>query len=340
MPLADKLAIVNLALDHLGEPYITNYASDTTVAGVAARLHFDQVVETVLEGHHWSFATRTTTPVAAIPAPLPSLPIVLAGTVPDSVKGAMIPGTAGADPGLYGISKILSDDGSVLNVDALASPVIAGATWTRVAYYVGSTDAYFVFYISEGTLHGYASFDAYPGDSTIFDVTTWVPIGSETGVPVFLNSEVYAPDFGSAFTLPANCLRLLRVNGFDPYAGSGDFDIQGRFLLFRGTGREAPDIRYIIKDPPIPEWPTTFTEAVSYLLASKMALKLTQDQGVKDSLFAQHEGALGKARSKDSRETRSAENHGPRHLAARSSLVAARFGRFGASVRIWADPPN
>ena len=58
MPLADLTAISNLALDYLGEPYLTTYTSDTTVAAQTCRLHLPQCIETVLEGHVWSFATR------------------------------------------------------------------------------------------------------------------------------------------------------------------------------------------------------------------------------------------------------------------------------------------
>lgn len=206
MPLANLTAVANLALDHLGEPYLTDYATDTGTTADAMRIHLPQSVETVLEGHVWSFATTSTELEAAAEVP----------------------------PGLY----------------------------------------------------------------------------------------------GSAFDLPNDCLRVIRINGIDLDEPRNDFEIRGRLLLLLEADATAPVIDYItnsvLSSPN--DWPTTFTDAVAWLLASRLAPKLAQDQAMAGEFLRLHDMALGKARSKDARESRSKENFGPRQLAARSGLVRARFG--------------
>jgi hypothetical protein len=137
---------------------------------------------------------------------------------------------------------------------------------------------------------------------------------------------VLPPAYVAAWYLPADCLRLTRLNGLDADAPESRFEIQARQLLLEYSEDTAPIISYITDDPPVTEWPTTFTDSLVFLLASRIAPKLTQDRQLANDLLAKHEQALGKARSKDSRETRSKENHGPRQLAARSGLVGARYG--------------
>ena len=138
-------------------------------------------------------------------------------------------------------------------------------------------------------------------------------------------STVYAPAYGSAFNLPTDCLRVLKIDTADIDIPRNDFEIQGRYLLLQETTAEAPVIHYITHSPPVDEWPTTFTDAVAFLLAARLSRLLTQNDGLVGSFEALHEKALGKARSKDTRETRSKENHGPRQMAARSAFVNARF---------------
>jgi hypothetical protein len=139
-------------------------------------------------------------------------------------------------------------------------------------------------------------------------------------------STLFAPAFGSAFNLPDDCLRLVLIDGADIDIPRNDFEIQGRYLLLQEPDAEAPVIRYITANPPEIEWPSTFKEALVTALAVKLAGKLAVDPKMVTGLMGRHEMALGKARSKDARETRSKENHGPRQLAARSGLVRARYG--------------
>lgn len=205
MPLPDLTAVANLALDHLGEPYLASYETDAGVTADACRLHLPQCVETVLEGHAWSFATRQ----------------------------ASLSSTASAVGGVY----------------------------------------------------------------------------------------------GTAYVLPADSLRLLRINDEDLDVARNRFEVQARYVLLRETTTELLAISYITNNPPVIEWPTTFADAVCFLLASRLAPKLTQDHNISAAFLGRHEQALGKARSKDTRETRSKENFGPRDLAARSGLVRVRYGK-------------
>jgi len=137
---------------------------------------------------------------------------------------------------------------------------------------------------------------------------------------------VFAPAYASAFNLPADCLRLLKIQDKDLMQWRNEFSIQGRILLIEEALTEAPIVEYIASGTPQSEWPSTFKEAVVMGLAVKLAGKLSVDPNVALSLTQRAEVALGRARSKDARETRSNENHGPRHLAARSGFVRARYG--------------
>lgn len=231
MPIADFTTIANLALDHIGEPYLADMDLDSGTAAESVRLHFPQCVETVLEGHVWSFATR-------------SVYLTPASSFFDS----------SSDQGFY------SDTGD---------------------YFLPDTD------------------DESPVSS----------------------------GFKSCFWLPADCLRLVKIQGEDIDIPRNRFEIQGRYLMLEESDAVAPLVDYITKDPPVTDWPMTFVDAVAFLLASRLATKLTQDPNLSGSFLQKHEQSLGKARSKDARETRSKENSGPRMLAARSSLVRARYGK-------------
>ena len=204
MPLADLTAVANLALDHLGEPYLTDYTTDEGTTADAVRVHLPQCVETVLEGHAWSFAT---------------VRVELTATEDD------------------------------------------------------------------------------------------IPPG----------------EYGSAFDLPEDCLRLIRVNGNDVDDPQRVFEVQGRLLLLPDEGATAPVVAYISNAVDVAMWPTTFTDAVAFLLAARLAPKLTQDGNLAAVMLQRHEMALGKARSKDTRETRSGENSTMRKLALRSELVQSRI---------------
>jgi hypothetical protein len=412
MPLADLNAVCNLAMDHLGEPYFTDYLTDTTVAAAAARLHLPQCVETVLESHVWSFATRcqqlTTAPVDQTTAS------ALIGTGNAAILlTANTTGPAGND-----ITILVSDttpSGDLVTVDGNAITVFINKAVMTISgtlspdmngalYYVNHVNGK-PFYSSTGEPYSTTGADFSDIADGIYlyscrelvrkvagevdgvwisntpgatpDLSTdWGADGSETGTITVTASNaiaqqivdainahsgasalvtaalangsdgtgsmvavsttnlsggsstatVYAPAWGSAFNLPSDCLRVLKLDGADIDIPQDRWEILGRHLLLADELAEAPVIHYISKDAPVDEWPTTFTDAVAFLLAARLAPKLAQDDNLATALLQKHELALGKAKVKDARETRSAENFGPRQLAARSGLVRARYG--------------
>lgn len=400
MPLADYTAICNLALDHLGEPYLTNYATDTIVAAQACRLHLPQCVETVLEGHVWSFATRCSQLTAA-PVTVTTASLV---TGDEAENTALLWSAVAAGPSGNEISvEIAESDASGLVmvevsgnaitvtpsermrlvVSGATAPLEANGNYSPAAdrnersHFVGSdyqiywsgsqwnltnlTDTALAFYSEEDVAHpdlvpswiavGIGTLEVVAEATTAAEVIAAVEASVAASLLATVEnsgdsdgsgfvaavtatnlsggsstSSVYAPAYGSAFNLPGDCLRVIKLDSGDIDIPRNRWEIQGRYLLLEEESAEAPVIHYISNAPPVDEWPTTFTDAVAFLLASRLAPKLAQDQGVAAEFLQKHEMALGKARSKDSRETRSKENHGPRHLAARSGLVRARYG--------------
>lgn len=107
----------------------------------------------------------------------------VSGTSPSTGDGLIIAGTA--DPGDTGIGQVWNDDGSVLNVDIAAVPITAGATWTRVAFYVTVLETWYFYHLDGETLLGYVSDSGYSEESTLDEVFPWIPLGDEVGTPVF-----------------------------------------------------------------------------------------------------------------------------------------------------------
>jgi hypothetical protein len=513
MPLADLTAIANLALSHLGEPFLDDWEFDSGTAAEAVRLHLPQCTETVLEGHVWSFATRSAvlTPLdrhatvtidpagadnavtfaaatagvdgndlsvryvvdAAADVPLTTASgyiefsstistliftvdsygisfftskttseaaaFVAANWDPDATTTAVADGdrvtftakqagTAGNDYEITvatgvgvdasgatltggtngpGASASLDGDDITISVSPMERLVITGPTdpegfgnqyvrpapvfmgysaWSTTGDNVSDIDVpagqlvvfnnsgiwrvarmdetYFASITSSAESPvGLTGWTVYTGDgdpvittdSTLTDrtaldviaaveaseevsalITAELPTGT-TGLGAVATvaatdftgglDAIAGEDWPAEYLLPSDCLRLLKIAGWDIDAPRNRFEIQGRYLLLPDLEDDGPRIHYITDDPPVSEWPTTFTDAVAFLLASRLAPLLTQDQNLAGAFLTRHEQALGKARSKDARETRSKENHGPRAVAARSGLVNARFSR-------------
>lgn len=419
---ASLTAVANLALDLIGEPYLTDYATDTGTTADAVRLHLPHILATVLEGHPWSFATHC---AELSEAPLEITTATLTTGAEDSsiLWTAATPGPAGNDVAIQiaapagalemdvrqsplvivipafvsaTVAGTLTSDGSTPYVfDPMpfgsmeaGKPLFSGLVETEQCYWNGTAwvlanDTTGIEFTSTAAV---ASPDLVPAGAwhATTNPTGWNPTSPATGTPAVTcahstaaqivaaveaantaspillrctaalpegtdgsdmpaaaaavnlsggssQSAVYAPAWGSAYDLPEDCLRLLTIDGNDIDAPQTRFEIQGRFLLMPGADA-APVVRYIAADPPVADWPVTFTDAVTNLLAARLAPKLTQNQALADTLAARHELALGKARSKDTRETRSAENFGPRQLASRSGLVQARFAGFRPAV--------
>lgn len=306
MPIATKNALANLALDHLGEPYLTDYLTDVGTTADAVRLHIDQCVEIVLEGHAWSFAKRSAQPTPSPAYVTATLTTNLAGLNNDLKFTAVTPGAVG----------------NSITITIAATSGVAAA-----AISVSGNDIT----ITPGTATTAALIPpAIAANSAAAALVTCALAAGNDGSTALVampkTNLAGGSPYQSAFLLPSDCLRVLKVNDVDIDAPRKDFDIQGRYLLLVEAGADAPVIDYITNATPITEWPTTFTDCITFLLASRLAPKLAQDQRLAADFLQKHEMTLGKARSKDSRETLSGENHGPRKLAANSAFVRARYG--------------
>lgn len=98
------------------------------------------------------------------------------------------------------------------------------------------------------------------------------------------------PAFGweAAYTLPTDCLRVLSLNGETEEEGE-EFDIEGRKLLTDSTSAQ---IVYIKKVTDSEQFDSLFCEALSALLASKVAVSLTGSQSRADDLRREYESLV------------------------------------------------
>jgi hypothetical protein len=101
-------------------------------------------------------------------------------------------------------------------------------------------------------------------------------------------------EYSSAYALPNDCLRVIRLSDRD-----AQFKIEGRKLF---CYLSEAYIQYVKKETDTSKWDNYFIEALSYLLASKLAYPLVQSTSLAGSLFAQYEQIVKKAMSFDGQE--------------------------------------
>jgi len=338
MPLPDLTALANLALDHLGEPYLDDYATDSGTTAEAVRLHLPRCVEGILEGHVWAFATRTAELLAA-----PGVDtLTVAGTLTSDGSTAVTFPTL-LDTGILqlptpftGTARYFTDTGVRPDGDFITPPTtgtyyvcavghITAPTITNSANLIRYVDAVATeWYIAEGVPS-----DVY--DPSVLDWTN-TAVSPATGNPALtFTPGLIPPGWGSAFYLPSDLVRLIRINEADiDDIDHSRFDIQGRHLMLR-TGYDAttddpPSISYISSAAPVGEWPNTFVDAVAFLLAARLAPKLTGSQGAAEGYLRSHELCLAKARGKATPQTPPRQNQTPPQAFATSGLVRARYG--------------
>jgi hypothetical protein len=147
------------------------------------------------------------------------------------------------------------------------------------------------------------------------------------------------PDWGTAYDLPADCLRVLKLTGPDRGAPITDFRIIGRKLLLSPLAAltDRLHIEYITSDAS--DWSATFREAFRYLLASRIATRITGSPNLAAQLLSDHRETLARATLKDSQETSSNENNPMREMILRSPLARARR-RYSGSPDYTPEPPN
>ena len=132
-------------------------------------------------------------------------------------------------------------------------------------------------------------------------------------------------EWESAWQLPGDCVRFVRVTGCDVDHPVRRFAIEGRKLYLDGAGPVG--IVYVSNAKPVTEWDGLFVEALKFLLAAAVAPALTQSQGIaNDCLGKFKQLALPEARLADAREVASGENFGTREMVSLSGLVAVRGG--------------
>lgn len=131
-----------------------------------------------------------------------------------------------------------------------------------------------------------------------------------------------APEFGwrFQFALPADCLRVLQLNGYEELQSRDMFDLEGGNLL---TDQASAEIRYVRREEDANKYDPLFIEALSTKLASKICVPLTGSRSQADTLYKEYDGIIeGIATSTDSKEGRSKRK--PAWV--ESDLVNARFG--------------
>jgi len=136
-------------------------------------------------------------------------------------------------------------------------------------------------------------------------------------------------EYPLAYPIPSDFVRLLRLATSDPHNPVRHFSIEGHTLYTRAT---AFDLVYITTDC-LDQLDHSFTEALTHALASKIIGDIAQTPEARRELMAQLEQIkMPLATNADARETHSAENFGPSHLAAMSPLVNARYATRNTSI--------
>jgi hypothetical protein len=144
-------------------------------------------------------------------------------------------------------------------------------------------------------------------------------------------TDVPIKEWGAAWQLPPDCVRLIRVVSAanDAAIPANEFTIEGRHLLTADD--TAKTIVYVSNAVEVGQWDSLFIEAMTYALAARIANDVTQNPGAAQAATQKLEAlALPTAQTADAREVMSGENFGPAHLAARSGLVQARYRQNGA----------
>jgi hypothetical protein len=137
-------------------------------------------------------------------------------------------------------------------------------------------------------------------------------------------AEAPLDDWDSAWQMPADCARVVRIASGNPQVVAWDFTIEGRTLLTRGVA--AVSLVYVSNAAPVPDWDSLFVEAMTYLLASKIAGPIAQSPSLSTDMLNKYKQlALPEAKTVDAREVLSGENAGFRQLLLNSPLHNARF---------------
>ena len=104
------------------------------------------------------------------------------------------------------------------------------------------------------------------------------------------------------YTLPSDCLRVVRVLNSAQYElnESGDFEIQGRYIL---SDEETPlYIDYIKQETDPTKYDALLCEALTAAMAASMAYALSAKLDLRDYWQTQYEAVVSRARAIDAQE--------------------------------------
>jgi len=110
-----------------------------------------------------------------------------------------------------------------------------------------------------------------------------------------VSAETNLTNYTYKYTIPNNCLRIISFIDGNSYADiTDDWAIEGKYVY---SNTIPGYIKYIrtITNPSV--FPQLFVEALYLRLATKMCLKMTQDQSLLGMLFQEYSAALRTAMS-------------------------------------------
>ena len=120
-----------------------------------------------------------------------------------------------------------------------------------------------------------------------------------------LSALVDDPSFGWAkqFQLPADCLRVLQLNGWEANQDPKRWEIEGRLLLCDLS--ESVQIKYIYRNENAHEYDPIFVQALSCKLAHAIAKEISGSSGLATEQLQEYERVIAPlARRVDSHEHR------------------------------------
>jgi len=117
-----------------------------------------------------------------------------------------------------------------------------------------------------------------------------VELAADTDVPAF--------EFTHQYTLPSDCLRVIRTQ-YSNDVDSDIFKIEGRKLL---TNESEIKIIYLSRNTDVNEYDSLLQEAIAARLASELAYAITQSNSVMQLMQGIYENKIREARFMDATE--------------------------------------
>jgi len=112
------------------------------------------------------------------------------------------------------------------------------------------------------------------------------------------NTETPNFQWSYQYTLPADCLRVLRTENSN-LSGEETYRIEGRNLL---TNQATIKIQYVAKITDTTQYDTLLIETISARLAAELCYPITQSSTLMDRMFSLYDAKLKEARFADATE--------------------------------------